>query len=121
MGECGAPNGALVLRDRDQKEHWSIPCSHELSLMHAGDMESLDGYPVKIVLTVAHLDHDPANNDDSNLLAMCQLCHLRYDKALHAQNASTTRREKKAVGDLFGNEQSKPTTKPHEVAIKLAQ
>ncbi len=36
---------------------------------------------VKVVLTIAHLDHDETNNDvaDDRLKAMCQLCHLRYD------------------------------------------
>jgi hypothetical protein len=33
----------------------------------------------KVILTVAHLDHNPANCDPGNLLAMCQACHLRYD------------------------------------------
>lgn len=37
--------------------------------------------PVKVVLTIAHLDHDETNWDvtDDRLMAMCQLCHLRYD------------------------------------------
>lgn len=35
---------------------------------------------IKIVLTVAHLDHNPTNNDCSNLKAMCQKCHNNYDK-----------------------------------------
>lgn len=36
---------------------------------------------VKVILTIAHLDHDEENKkvDDSRLMAMCQLCHLRYD------------------------------------------
>lgn len=36
---------------------------------------------VKVVLTVAHLDHDETNHQvkDSRLMAMCQLHHLRYD------------------------------------------
>lgn len=36
---------------------------------------------VKVVLTIAHLDHDETNHDvpDERLMAMCQLCHLRYD------------------------------------------
>lgn len=34
---------------------------------------------VKIVLTIAHLDHMPENNDESNLKALCQRCHNRYD------------------------------------------
>ena len=38
----------------------------------------------KVVLTVAHLDHTPENVDASNLKAMCQRCHLRYDIDHHA-------------------------------------
>lgn len=36
---------------------------------------------VKVVLTIAHLDHDETNHDvkDDRLKASCQLCHLRYD------------------------------------------
>lgn len=36
---------------------------------------------VKVVLTIAHLDHDETNMDvkDERLKAACQLCHLRYD------------------------------------------
>ena len=36
---------------------------------------------VKVVLTVAHLDHDETNHDvhDNRLKAMCQWCHLNYD------------------------------------------
>jgi hypothetical protein len=36
---------------------------------------------VKVVLTVAHLDHDEENHDVSidRLKALCQQCHLRYD------------------------------------------
>lgn len=34
-----------------------------------------------VVLTTAHLDHNPENCDDSNLLAGCQRCHNRYDRA----------------------------------------
>lgn len=37
---------------------------------------------VYIVLTIAHLDHDPENWDvpDDRLAALCQRCHLRYDR-----------------------------------------
>jgi len=36
---------------------------------------------IKVVLTIAHLDHDETNHDvkDERLKAACQLCHLRYD------------------------------------------
>ncbi len=39
-----------------------------------------------IVLTVAHLDHTPENCADENLRAMCQRCHLRYDREHHAES-----------------------------------
>lgn len=36
---------------------------------------------VKVVLTIAHLDHDETNLEvkDERLKAACQICHLRYD------------------------------------------
>ncbi|MCW2242758.1 HNH endonuclease [Azospirillum canadense] len=54
----------------------------------------------KIVLTVAHLNHDPADCRDENLAAMCQKCHLTYDAALHRENAAKTRRARMAQLDL---------------------
>jgi len=33
------------------------------------------------ILTTHHKDHNPANNDDSNLEALCQACHLDMEKA----------------------------------------
>jgi hypothetical protein len=36
---------------------------------------------VKVVLTIAHLDHDETNHEVKleRLKALCQICHLRYD------------------------------------------
>lgn len=34
----------------------------------------------KIILTVAHLDHDIENNSFFNLAALCQRCHLNHDR-----------------------------------------
>ena len=48
----------------------------------------------KVVLTVAHLDHDTGHNDLGNLRAMCQRCHLTYDAKLHAAHAAQTRRQR---------------------------
>lgn len=47
----------------------------------------------KVILTVAHLDHQPENCEDDNLMAMCQRCHLRYDAHHHRACDKT--------GDLF--------------------
>jgi hypothetical protein len=37
-----------------------------------------------VVLTVAHLDHTPEHCHPDNLRAMCQGCHLHYDRDHHA-------------------------------------
>jgi len=49
----------------------------------------------KVVLTVAHLDHNEANCDPANLRALCQRCHLRHDLQQHMANAALTRRRKR--------------------------
>jgi hypothetical protein len=53
--------------------------------------------PIKIVLTIAHLDHDISNNDFSNLKALCQKCHLDYDKNYHKENRKNTLMKKKGI------------------------
>ena len=55
----------------------------------------------KVVLTIAHLDHTPEHCEDDNLKAWCQRCHLTYDAKHHAINAAATRKEGKAMKDLF--------------------
>jgi len=57
-----------------------------------------------VVLTVAHLDHTPENCHPANLRAMCQGCHLRYDRDHHAQTARRTRqltRQRAGIRTLF--------------------
>jgi hypothetical protein len=51
---------------------------------------------IVIVLTVAHLDHQPENCDYSNLKAMCQKCHNNYDK-IHRKE---TFRNAQTVGQI---------------------
>jgi hypothetical protein len=63
---------------------------------------ALNGYPSPrtgstVVLTVAHLDHTPENVHPANLRALCQGCHLRYDRDHHAE----TRRHTRGVYSLF--------------------
>lgn len=40
----------------------------------------------KVVLTVAHIDHNKENNSFFNLAALCQKCHLNHDRAQHINN-----------------------------------
>ena len=54
-----------------------------------------------VVLTVAHMDHQPENCSDENLRALCQRCHNRYDSKHRRGNAARTNRAKKRNGELF--------------------
>lgn len=40
---------------------------------------------VRVVLTIAHLDHVPEHCDPSNLRALCQRCHNQYDAKHRAE------------------------------------
>lgn len=46
---------------------------------------------VFIRLTVAHLDRTPGHDDDANLGALCQFCHLNYDRKVNQHRARSTR------------------------------
>lgn len=69
------------------------PADH---LDRAGRCVNVHGQPAhrtgsNVVLTTAHLDHTPENCRPANLRAMCQGCHLHYDREHHAATARTTR------------------------------
>ena len=87
---------SLKIRNR---ANWACECKGECG-SHDGICSALGGvaHPItgsKVILTVAHLDHNPSNCDEGNLRAYCQRCHLNYDKHHHAKNAAETRRRKK--------------------------
>lgn len=56
---------------------------------------------IKIVLTIAHLDHDIENNDPGNLAALCQKCHLGHDRQQHARTRRDTRNRRTGQQELF--------------------
>jgi len=47
----------------------------------------------KVMLTIAHLDHDIANNSFENLKALCQRCHLGHDLGHHIMNRKYGKRK----------------------------
>jgi len=60
----------------------------------------------KVILTVAHLDHQPENCQDDNLKAMCQRCHNRYD-IKHRRNPKRDEEEKTYIQlSLFSDEEA---------------
>jgi len=105
---CKAPNGQTIARGMAQHagtymledgETFNDATGAYLGPNRGSEYE-LDRM-VRVVLTVAHLDHDPTHNDDSNLAALCQKCHLAHDREHHQKNAAATRRSRKACGELF--------------------
>lgn len=100
---CGRPDGVTVMVGDDGVWGDRLDCIWRDEHGLVTDSPSRDTRLVKTVLTIAHLDHDPTNNDPANLRALCQRCHLRHDAAQHAANARQTRRSRKAVRDLFGD------------------
>jgi len=42
----------------------------------------------KVVLTIAHLDHNPANNAPENLRAWCQRCHNKFDAPMRTDSVA---------------------------------
>jgi hypothetical protein len=108
--QCGAPNHAYIVRSSEDAERYIVfdlqeavykwPDGRLIRMSEIPD-EFQETKHVKVVLTVAHLDHTPANCDPSNLRAWCQRCHLRYDAQFHALNAKRTRAAKReqAIAD----------------------
>lgn len=72
---------------------------------------------VRIVLTVAHLDHTPENCADENLKALCQRCHNTYDMKMRRAGTLLRRRNQQALGDLF----EPPPPSPPSNTIKDAE
>ena len=91
---CKVPNYKVIIRGI-----WNdIECyqDHDGTIFDANTSEVIGSdyvgevHPtnklIKVVLTIAHLDHDVTNNDFSNLKALCQKCHNRYDVCFRKEN-----------------------------------
>lgn len=83
---CGVENGSLVWRER-------VVMRFNYGPLGRGGVQM--GQYVKVVLTIAHLDHNIKNNDYSNLKALCQKCHLALDQEQHRRNAAAKRSKRR--------------------------
>ena len=54
----------------------------------------------RVVLTIAHMDHDEILADPDRCRALCQRCHLKWDARQRRINAAKTRRQKSAQMDI---------------------
>lgn len=109
--QCKAPNGKIICRMGDE---YSLPrpdgeiaiysAEDGLFIRWASPHCSGDGRcwrPVRVVLTVAHLDHNPENCSEENLRALCQRCHLRHDSSQHKETRRRTKDERSGQRSLF--------------------
>jgi 5-methylcytosine-specific restriction endonuclease McrA len=108
---CGVPNGEYGGRLEDGTWCPAIPIAQidDATIWPTPGVASYCQGPqgrellriVRIVLTVAHLDHQPENCADTNLRAWCQRCHNRYDAKTRAAGIKARARAAAAAGDLF--------------------
>jgi len=86
-GQCSAHEGRCVEIDRTLARTFN----------GAGGLKrrgrSTD--PIEVIITIAHLDQDPANMDYANLMAACQQCHNRIDAPYRHHHAWRTKRRRK--------------------------
>ena len=75
-GRCGLAAGQRIRRRSDTRWLW-LDVEQVLPSATGWDSE------LAVQLTVAHLDHDPANHDLANLAVLCRRCHLVHDRAHH--------------------------------------
>lgn len=82
-GECGRQH-VRSIRRHDRTTGELEPVGQDFRCTASHGMR----HPVtcsKVVLTVAHLNHQPEDCRDDNLRAFCQRCHLAYDRDHHAK------------------------------------
>jgi hypothetical protein len=99
---------AISERIRFKRAANRCECKGECGLDHSGRCKAINKQPhpdtgSTVVLTVAHLDHEPENCGDLNLKAMCQRCHNRYDMPKRRAGIAERARAKMAAGDLFAS------------------
>lgn len=101
--QCRAPNGATIARgakgSRDEGTYMleggevhDAATGEYRGLARGSEYDA--GSFVRVILTVAHLNHREDDNRPENLAALCQRCHLRLDAA---DNAARRRERRDAA------------------------
>jgi len=108
---CTKPNHATVYqivspgRAMWWIETMGFPPFNQHLITNNGDLLSTEaqllplskGYRVRVVLTIAHLNHDPTDNRDKNLAALCQWCHLHHDRQHHKKTRATRKDQARPI------------------------
>lgn len=89
--QCGVPNHTEVLRvggwwlEPLRSERVEQRWRDERGARHQNAIAAPHGPArvIRVILTVAHLNHVAGDDRDENLKALCQWCHLNYDLGHH--------------------------------------
>ena len=99
-GQCGVNHvgeEGLNLDEGKVEPNQSTRCPRwHLELLVRDDRDD-----ATVILTVMHLNHQPEDCSDDNLLHACQGCHNRYDAPMRAAGIKARRKAERASGDLF--------------------
>lgn len=93
---CGLPNYEIISRGvtENKVDVYQLVAGDIYLALNSDLIYDCDSEPneeiefkmaIKIILTIAHLNHNINDNRADNLKAMCQRCHLRYDAKHHAE------------------------------------
>jgi hypothetical protein len=103
---CDRPHGRLVYTlpdgswlDPGVSDGWRNDLGEPIGLPSRAELLSLQ--LTRVVLTTAHIDHDPTHGDDMNLAGWCSRCHILHDMPHHRAQRRLTLRARWAIGDLF--------------------
>jgi hypothetical protein len=104
--QCGKPDrlAVWVYSSQDCGQYWSLclgPSQDWIYCLYGGGgnfrlnpsgtteaQESGRLRLIRVVLTIAHLNHVAGDDRDENLKALCQWCHLNFDVLHHKQSRS---------------------------------
>ena len=96
------PDWTAISRRIRERSGGQCECKGECR-RHTGRCRALNRQPhprtgSEVVLTVAHLNHQPQDCRPENLRAFCQACHLSYDADHHAATRARTRQAAATAG-----------------------
>jgi len=94
---CEAPHGWFRRADEPDLFFDSL----EEAVLYSDNVHEDDTSISRVVLTTAHLNHDPSDNREENLAALCQRCHLAHDLKHHLQSRRINREKASGQQRLF--------------------
>lgn len=89
---CNAPHNGIRLRTGEVLDRTAAIALLDVGLQLVG---------ARVILTTAHLNHDPTDNRPENLAALCQKCHLAHDLLHHLASRRSNREKRTGQGRLF--------------------